>query len=180
MLKPRALESFCAVVIQSLLSPVAGDGEKATPEASSSLWPPADSARFHRWFKEAQAQAEGRNHVDRCLATSGANRAALAADCVLSRLLDVQSLGDVDYATLYAAYDQMVGRFVDESFSYDNMRWTHPQMTADWLNAAVTQDVMPHMDMGLQESIRLVQRYRISSTSRDCSIMIAFQRIDPG
>ena len=180
-----ALQNFCALVIQSLLTAVAGDEDgEAVASVTSTCSPTwSDGAHVQQWFNEAQAQE--RNHVDRCVASV----AALPANCVLARLLDVQSLGDVDFTTLYDAYDAMVKRFVDDSFSYDNMRWTHPQMTADWLSAAtaaaaaaaVTEDVEevvpPTIDMALQESIRLVQRYRISSTSRDCSIMIAFQRI---
>lgn len=164
------------MVIQSLLNAVDDDDSNSTTSSwssSSSSWT-WSGAQIEEWFNEAQA--EERNHADRCVAT-GSKDSALPANCVLSKLLHVQSLGDVDFATLYAAYDQMVKRFIDDSFSYDNMRWTHPQMTADWLGAPVTEDVLPHMDMSLQESIRLVQRYRISSTSRDCSIMIAFQRI---
>ena len=63
------------------------------------------------------------------------------------------------------------------------MRWTHPQCTADWLlspppaaDAADAGDSDAE-DVDLQPAIRLVQRYRISSTFRDCSIMISFQRI---
>ena len=84
---------------------------------------------------------------------------------VLCRLLRVQSLGDVDFERLYAAYDDLVARFRDGSLPYDKMRWTHPHMTADWVQSDG------------QDDIRLVQRYRISSTARDCSIMIAFQRL---
>lgn len=90
----------------------------------------------------------------------------LPSKSVLCRLLRVQSLGDVDFERLYAAYDDLVDRFRDGSVPYDTMRWTHPHMTADWLQNGDDQD-----------DVRLVQRYRISSTTRDCSIMIAFQRL---
>lgn len=87
-------------------------------------------------------------------------------------MLRVQSLGDVDFARLYDAYDALVDRFTDGSFSYDQVRWTHPRMTVDWLLSAA------ELDHTIQD-VQLVQRYRISSTARDCSIMIAFQRLTP-
>jgi Inositol-pentakisphosphate 2-kinase len=92
---------------------------------------------------------------------------------VLCRLLRVQSLGDVDFERLYDAYDALVGRFRDGSMPYETMRWTHPHTgTADWL---LSQEKTSDQTM---DDVRLVQRYRISSTTRDCSIMIAFQRLD--
>ena len=97
----------------------------------------------------------------------------LPSRSVLCRLLRVQSLGDVDFERLYDAYDALVGRFRDGSMPYDTMRWTHPHTgTADWL---LSQEKTTDQTM---DDVRLVQRYRISSTTRDCSIMIAFQRLD--
>ena len=89
-------------------------------------------------------------------------------------MLRVQSLGDVDFGRLYDAYDALVDRFMDGSFPYDQMRWTHPRMTADWLLSAPPEEE----DRTIQDAL-LVQRYRISSTARDCSVMIAFQRLSP-
>lgn len=99
----------------------------------------------------------------------------LPSRSVLCRLLRVQSLGDVDFERLYDAYDALVGRFRDGSVPYETMRWTHPHTgTADWL---LSQEKTSDQTM---DDVRLVQRYRISSTTRDCSIMIAFQRrLDP-
>jgi hypothetical protein len=101
------------------------------------------------------------------------NNLLLPSRSVLCRLLRVQSLGDVDFERLYDAYYALVGRFRDGSMPYDTMRWTHPHTgTADWL---LSQEKTTDQTM---DDVRLVQRYRISSTTRDCSIMIAFQRLD--
>lgn len=105
----------------------------------------------------------------------GSSNTRLPSRSVLCRLLRVQSLGDVDFERLYDAYDALVGRFRDGSVPYETMRWTHPHTgTADWL---LSQEKTSDQTM---DDVRLVQRYRISSTTRDCSIMIAFQRrLDP-
>ena len=127
------------------------------------------------WFDEASAQGS-RDHFEPCQVPVDRS---LPVDCVLARVLHVQSMGDVDFGRLYKAYDQLVEHFYDGSFSYDNVRWTHPQMTADWLDSSAntTDAFSPRADLALQQAVHLVQRYRISSTSRDCSVMIAFQRI---
>lgn len=109
---------------------------------------------------------EKRDHSLPCLGPLS----CLWSRSVLSRLLKVQSLGDVDFGRLYAAYDDLVVRFRDGSLPYDKMRWTHPHMTADWL---LNEDPIDQP----MDDVRLVQRYRISSTTRDCSIMLTFQRL---
>lgn len=171
------MENLCTLVIKSLLQKVAYDDDAVHPSGEDTLVDDEveiSRANVDNWFNAINEQKK-RNHLDACQATTRTTR--LPADCVLSKVLHVQSLGDVDFGRLYAAYDRLVDCFRDQSFSYENLRWTHPQMTAQWLDDVQTKHVLPHVDVTLQESVRLVQRYRISSTSRDCSIMITFQRI---
>jgi hypothetical protein len=113
------------------------------------------------------------NKSDPSWLSSNTESSLLPSRSVLCRLLRVQSLGDVDFERLYDAYDALVGRFRDGTIPYDTMRWTHPHTgTADWL---LSQEKTADQTM---DDVCLVQRYRISSTTRDCSIMIAFQRLD--
>ena len=131
--------------------------------------------QMDEWMSQVLAQKD-RDHTKPCLPPA----TILSPSCVLYKLLQVQSLGDVDFQKLYAAYEDLVDRFRDGSYSYDQMRWTHPQVTADWLTGRSVGREAPtyaESDDPIQESVRLVQRYRISSTTRDCSIMITFQRI---
>ena len=138
----RPLKSFCSLVMEALTECTAR--QLLVEEEWSAL-----------------ITDERRDHSLPCLPPMS----CLDPKSVLCRLLRVQSLGDVDFERLYAAYDDLVARFRDGSLPYDKMRWTHPHMTADWVQSDG------------QDDIRLVQRYRISSTARDCSIMIAFQRL---
>lgn len=151
----RPLKTFCLLVLEALTIQLPDNNEKAV----ESLQPD----RVNQVIDWTAVMQERRDHHVPCQPPS-AN--SLVQGSILSKLLRVQSLGDVDFGRLYGAYDTLVGRFCDTSLSYDKMRWTHPQMTADWLTATEEDD------------IRLVQRYRISSTTRDCSVMITFQRTD--
>lgn len=90
----------------------------------------------------------------------------LPKDSVLGRLRRVQRLGDLEFKKLYEAYDALADRMRNETFSYERLRWTHDQMSPDLCFSD------PQVDM--------VQKYRISSTARDCSIMITFQRLSDG
>ena len=135
---------------------------------------PSVRSQVSDWFAEMASQPK-RDHYDPCTDVAGVDgRSALPELCVLSKLLHVQKLGDVDFDQLYRAYDDLADRFYSRSFSYDNMRWTNRQLTSDWLQQA---DQLIDLQPCLEQSVRIVQRYRVSSTTRDCSIMITFQRV---
>jgi hypothetical protein len=151
----RPLKSFCSLVVDALMMQLPLDNEDIETTIQ-----PKDRSVPVDW---AAVMQERRDHHMPC---QSPNTSPLVQGSILSKLLRVQSLGDVDFGRLYGAYDTLVDRFHDGSQSYDKMRWTHPQMTADWLTATDEDD------------IRLVQRYRISSTTRDCSVMITFQHVD--
>lgn len=149
------LKSFCSLVVEALTIQLPSDNENVESTIQSKdRSVPVDLAAVMQ---------ERRDHHLPC---QPPNANPLVQDSILSKLLKVQSLGDVDFGHLYGAYDTLVDRFHDGSQSYEKMRWTHPQMTADWLTATDEDD------------IRLVQRYRISSTTRDCSVMITFQHVN--
>lgn len=146
------LKHFCALVTDALTSELPDGGAAARPCASISS--ENDWSRID----------ERRDHFSPC----DSARCQLAAGCVLSRLWRVQSLGNVQFERLYDAYDALADRMRAATFSYDQLRWTEETMTPEWLAA----DDESH--------VKLVQRYRISSTTRDCSIMITFQRLVDG
>ena len=151
----RPLKSFCSLVVEALTMQLPSGNENVESTIQSK-----DRSVPVDW---AAVMQERRDHHLPC---QPPNANPLVQDSILSKLLKVQSLGDVDFSHLYGAYDTLVDRFHDGSQSYEKMRWTHPQMTADWLTATDEDD------------IRLVQRYRISSTTRDCSVMITFQHVN--
>lgn len=148
----RPLRSFCALLIEALTATLPS-------RAAGSTADPVGVDEWAEWTKDR------RDYYSPCLPP---NSSILPSRSVLSQMLQLQSLGDVDFERLYDSYDGLVDRFFNGSLPFDRMRWTHPSMTPDWLTKDHEED---------EESIRLVQRYRISSTARDCSIMIAFQRI---
>lgn len=153
----RPLKSFCNLIMEALMAelPDHGPSSRETPVQREKM-------DWASWTEER------RDHYLPCVPPQ---KGLLPGRCVLAKLLGVQSLGDVDFERLYLAYDQLVARFLDDSLPYDRMRWTHPEMTADWLtDENGTSD-------SVVDDVRLVQRYRISSTTRDCSIMITFQRM---
>lgn len=150
--RTQPLRSFCALLIEALTAHLPS-------RAAGSTADPVSLDEWAEWTKDR------RDYYSPCLAP---NSSVLPSRSVLSQMLQLQSLGDVDFERLYDSYDGLVDRFLNGSLPFDRMRWTHPSMTPDWLTKDHEED---------EESIRLVQRYRISSTARDCSIMIAFQRI---
>ncbi|XP_046462392.1 inositol-pentakisphosphate 2-kinase-like isoform X1 [Daphnia pulex] len=178
------LKHFCTLVMEALTMEIC-DGP--TDQSVQGVHCPAlEESELEDW--NALMREQRGDHSLPCLppvvvTTPECNDSWLLGSCntrlpsrsVLCRLLRVQSLGDVDFERLYDAYDALVGRFRDGSVPYETMRWTHPHTgTADWL---LSQEKTSDQTM---DDVRLVQRYRISSTTRDCSIMIAFQRrLDP-
>ncbi|KAI9560297.1 Inositol-pentakisphosphate 2-kise [Daphnia sinensis] len=165
------LKHFCTLVMDALTMEIC-DGVDVDQTVDDIREAKESQEDWNRLIKE-----ERNDHSLPCLPpqirkTGPAIAASLPSRSVLCRLLRVQSLGDVDFGRLYDAYDALVCRFRDGSVPYDTMRWTHPHTgTVDWL---LSQEKTTNQTM---DDVRLVQRYRISSTTRDCSIMIAFQRL---
>lgn len=104
---------------------------------------------------------------------------SLPHNCVLDRILHVQTLDQMDIEEIHPLYVKVKEHFASHPQDSSNWNLYGPFTQETWLTPCLEDPLSQPDPESIEFAVNQVKRHNVSKTAQDCSIMVAMQQISP-
>lgn len=104
---------------------------------------------------------------------------SLPHNCVLDRILHVQTLDQMDIEEIHPLYVRVKEHLASHPQDSSNWNLYGPFTQETWLTPCLEDPLSQPDPESIEFAVNQVKRHNVSKTAQDCSIMVAMQQISP-